>query len=64
MDNQKLGLFKVVDDKLELCGYFDTTEQITEYLGEVTQMIETSFQHQLEGEYLAIPSLYYNLKRK
>lgn len=61
---QKIALFKVHNDKLELCGYFNNTEGITEYLTKVKEMIDTDFQHQLQGEYLAIPSLYFNIKRK
>ena len=32
---QKIALFKVHNDKLELCGYFNNTEGITEYLTKV-----------------------------
>jgi hypothetical protein len=64
MSVQKIALFKVVEDKLELCGYFNSTEDIQAYLTKIKEMIDGQFQHQLQGEYLAIPSLYYNLTRK
>ena len=61
---QKLALYKVVEDKLELCGFFNTPEEVQEYLLKIREMIDDQFQHQLQGEYVAIPSLYYNLVRK
>ena len=61
---QKLALFKLIDDTPVFCGYFDTQEQITEYLAEIKNMIDDKVQHQLAGEYLAIPSIMYKLERK
>lgn len=61
---QKLALYKVVEDNLELCGFFNTPEEVQEYLVKIREMIDKQFQHQLQGEYIAIPSLYYNLTRK
>ena len=61
---QKLALFKLIDDNLVFCGYFDTQEQIAEYLEEIKKMIDEKVQHQLAGEYLALPSIMYKLERK
>ena len=61
---QKLALFKMIDDNLVFCGYFDTEQQIKEYLEEIRKLIDDKVQHQLTGEYLAIPSLMYKLERK
>jgi len=61
---QKLALFKLIDDNLVFCGYFDTEEQIKEYLEEIRKLIDDKVQHQLTGEYLAIPALMYKLARK
>ena len=59
----KIALFKLVNDKLEFCGYFDNQEGINAYLLEIKKYMDESHQHQLGGEYLAIPTIYYNLKR-
>ena len=61
---KKISLFKMIDDSLVFCGYFDTEEQIKEYLEEIKKMIDDKMQHQLTGEYLAIPSIMYKLDRK
>ena len=61
---KKISLFKLIDDNLVFCGYFDTEEQIKEYLEEIKKMIDDKMQHQLTGEYVAIPSLMYKLERK
>jgi len=65
---QKLALFKLVKSKkhefLDFCGFFDSQEEIVLYLEEIQKMIEQKFQHQLEGEYVVLPSFYYNIKRK
>tara|TARA_R110002020_G_scaffold305131_1_gene520910 strand:- start:958 stop:1146 length:189 start_codon:yes stop_codon:yes gene_type:complete len=61
---QKLALFKLIDDNLVFCGYFDTQEQITEYLAEIKKLVDEKVQHQLTGEYLALPSIMYKLERK
>ena len=53
-----------MNDKLELCGYFNTDSEIAEYLTEIKKLIDDKHQHQLTGEYVAIPTLYYNITRK
>ncbi len=66
---QKLALFKLIKTKnnheiLELCGIFDSQEEVVAYLNEIQKMIEEQFQHQLEGEYFTLPSFYFNIKRR
>jgi len=66
---QKLALFKLIKTKngheiLELCGIFDSQEEVVAYLDEIQKMIEQQFQHQLEGEYFTLPSFYFNIKRR
>lgn len=61
---KKIILFKLVEDKLELCGYFDTEEQIKEYLEEIKKLIDDKMQHELQGDYVALPSLLYTIRRK
>jgi hypothetical protein len=58
---EKLAVFKIIDDRLELCGYFSSKETATQYLTEIKKMIDNEFQSQLAGEYIAIPILYYTL---
>ena len=59
----KIALFKLVRDKLEFVGYFDTQEDINAYLLEIKNIMDEKHQHQLGGEYLALPTIYYNLQR-
>tara|TARA_B100001248_G_C27089748_1_gene322070 strand:- start:130 stop:372 length:243 start_codon:yes stop_codon:yes gene_type:complete len=66
---QKLALFKLIKTKngheiLEFCGLFDNQQEVIMYLEEIQKMIDTQFQHQLEGEYFTLPSFYFNLKRR
>lgn len=60
---QRLVVFKLIDDKLEFCGYFDSPEMVAEYLKQIQDMIDKQFKTSLKGQYLAIPSLYYDLKQ-
>ena len=56
---QRLVLFKIIDDKLEFVGYFDSNEMIAEYLSKIQEMIDKQFRTNLQGQYLAIPTLFY-----
>ena len=60
---QRLVLFKIIDDKLEFVGYFDSNEMIAEYLSKIQEMIDKQFRTNLQGQYLAIPTLFYELKQ-
>jgi hypothetical protein len=60
---EKLGVFKVTDDGMLICGYFDTKEDAIKYLTEIGKLINFQFQHNLVGEYIIIPTLYYNLQQ-
>lgn len=59
---EKLAVFKMVDDIPMICGYFDSKEDAIRYLTEVGKMINSSMQHQLAGEYIIVPTLYFNLQ--
>ena len=59
---QRLVLFKLVNDIMEFVGYFDSPEMM-EYMTQIQEMIDTKGRENLKGEYLAIPSLYYELKK-
>jgi catabolite regulation protein CreA len=61
---EKLAVFKVMEDeRLELCGFFDTKEDALAYLTHVKTEIQTKMQHALSGEYICIPTLYFNINR-
>jgi len=60
---QRLVLFKLVNDIMEFVGYFDSAEMIVEYMTQIQEMIDTKGRENLKGEYLAIPTLYYELKK-
>lgn len=59
---EKLAVFKVVNDVMELCGYFNSKEEVMEYLAEIKKLIDGKMQHQLKGDYIAIPVLLFNLQ--
>lgn len=60
-----LGVFKVMsDDSLVLCGYYEDMEAVLRYFKEVKVAIDRSMQFNLEGDYLVLPVVYFNLKRK
>lgn len=59
---QRLVLFKIVDDKLEFVGYFDSQEMVSEYLIKIQEMIDKQFRTNLQGQYLAFPTLFFELK--
>jgi hypothetical protein len=60
-----LGVFKVMgDDSLVLCGYYEDMEAVLRYFKEVKVAIDHSMQFNLEGDYLVLPVVYFNLKRK
>lgn len=60
---EKLGIFKIVEDVPTLCGYYDNKEDALEYLKEVKKMVDYNMQHQLVGEYILVPCLYFNIQR-
>ena len=60
---QKLTLFKLINDQLEFVGYFDSPEMIADYMRQIQDMIDKEMRTNLQGEYLAIPTLFYELKQ-
>ena len=60
---KKISLFKMIDDNLVFCGSSPTYGR-HRTLEEIKKMIDDKMQHQLTGEYVAIPSLMYKLDRK
>jgi len=60
-----LGVFKVMkDDSLVLCGYYEDMDAVMDYFKQVKVAIDRSMQFDLEGDYLVLPVVYFNLKRK
>jgi hypothetical protein len=58
---EKLGVFKVVDDVLECCGFFNSKEDALAYLVEVKKLIDNTLQNALAGEYIIVPTLYFKI---
>lgn len=59
---EKLGVFKIMEDeKLQLCGFYDSKEEAIAYLEYVK--VETRVNYSLAGEYVCIPMLYFNIQR-
>lgn len=59
---EKLVVFKIEDDNVLVCGHFDSKEHAIEYLTAVKKMIDYELQHNLAGEYICVPALYFNLQ--
>jgi hypothetical protein len=59
---ERLAVFKVEDDTLVLCGYYDNKEDAIAYMQYVMGEITNKMQRQYAGEYLVLPVLYYNLQ--
>ena len=62
---EKIACFKIMEDeRMELCGFYNSREDAIEYLTYVQQEIDKSFQFALEGQYVFLPALYFDIKRK
>lgn len=59
---EKLIVFKIEDDNILVCGHFGSKEHAVEYLTAVKKMIDFEMQHNLAGEYIVVPALYFNLQ--
>lgn len=60
---QKLVLFKLINDKLEFVGHFDNPQIIVEYFVKIQEMIDNNMKTNLQGQYMAIPTLFYEIKK-
>ncbi len=61
---EKLVVLKVEGDELLVCGFFNSKEEVVQYLTAVNKMINEEMQQNLQGEYIAIPALYYHLTQQ
>ena len=61
---EKLALYKINGNQILLVEIFNNREEVIEYLEKVKGVIDTQLQLQFCGEYIAIPTLYFNLKAK
>jgi hypothetical protein len=59
---ERLAVLKIEGDNVLICGFFDSKEMAIQYLTEVKKMIDFEVQHNLAGEYIAVPALYFNLE--
>lgn len=55
-------VLKIEGDSMLVCGFFNSKEHAVEYLTAVKQMIDFEVQHNLAGEYVVVPALYFNLE--
>jgi len=58
---EKLVVFKIENDELFLCGFFNSRDEVLEYLKEIKKLMDEKMQHHLKGEYIAMPILYFHL---
>ena len=61
---EKLVVLKVEGDELLVCGFFNSKEEVVQYLTAVNKMINEEMQQNLQGEYIAIPALCYHLTQQ
>jgi hypothetical protein len=59
---EQLGVFKIIDDEMVLCGYYDNKDDAVAYLKEIGRLINEQMQTNLSGEYVILPMLYFELK--
>ena len=59
---EKLMVLKIEVDSMLVCGFFNSKEHAVEYLTAVKKMIDFEVQHNLAGEYVVVPALYFNLE--
>ena len=67
---QQLAIFKIdkihssdIEDTMLFCGYADSQEEALSYMEQVQKQIDYNLQEDLQGEYIVIPALYFNLKK-
>ena len=60
---EKLGIYKIIGDDLVYCGCFASREEALEYLTEIKKMIDQQCNYKLEGEYVLVPMLHFDIKR-
>ena len=67
---QQLAIFKIdkahstdIEDTMLFCGYADSQEEALSYMEQVQKQIDFNLQDDLQGEYIVIPALYFNLKK-
>ena len=59
---EQLGVFKLIDDEMVLCGYYASLDDAKAYLMEISSLINDKMQTNLQGEYVILPLLYFELK--
>mgnify|MGYP003635965621 CR=1 FL=1 len=59
---EKLAVFKIGLENLVYCASFTNKEDAIKYLEYVKGLIDKDLQTQLQGEYIIVPSIYFNLK--
>ena len=71
MNNQQLAIFKIdksndrnQDETMLFCGYANDKDEIMNYFNEVQKEIDQALNKDLEGDYIVLPALHFNLKRK
>ena len=67
---RQLAIFKIdkahstdVEDTMLFCGYAESQEEALAYMEQVQKEIDYNLQDDLQGEYIVIPALYFNLKK-
>ena len=71
MNNQQLAIFKIdksdnrsSDETMLFCGYANNKDEIMNYFNDVQKEIDQAFNKDLEGDYIVLPALHFNIKRK
>lgn len=68
---QQLAIFKVEkitkdvpEETLLFCGYADNQEEAIAYMEQVQKQIDYGMESELQGQYIVLPALYFNLTKK
>lgn len=61
---QCLCVFYIDKQGMELCGYFTNMEEVMNYFVQAQINIDRKYQYHFEGQYIVVPAIYFNLKRK
>lgn len=68
---KQLAIFKIDkvssesdDDAMLFCGFANNESEVIKYMEDVQNQVHYKMQDQLAGEYLVLPSIYFNIKKR
>jgi hypothetical protein len=52
------------EETILFCGYAGNQEEAIQYMEDVQKEIDFNMRSELQGEYIVVPALYFNLKKR